>query len=373
MNNLWSVLEEAWRDTLVHKAQGSALVAKSKFHLFPWPQAEASEVAWRGALHAVAWGPRGVRALTLWAVEAALSDHNEVIEVTYDPEAPYTLTRVNGTWGPRHVNRLIRTKYGLHWSVGPVVISGQADVVMSPYTTTYWDAFPLLTEGETLEAVVLPFVLHEPTPAPVDENGAMYPGRPCVVEVEFYSNSLDRFRPTYMADGFTAWKVSASTVTSRLTTPVAHDLSVDDPVYVYAQLPQTGVYAEPPPLVHKVPAPLVHGALHYVAEVPTADTVKLKSTLGGSAITLTSVGQGDFYLAVPDAAVAGDALAGHLLEDEHAIGNPTGDGPWPVYLDDAAIFAETLRSLQGTLVAGVTGVIGWAPLLPNEGWTVDDL
>lgn len=376
MISLWSQLEEAWRDTLIRKSQGDALEVTARRLGIPWPRGETSEAAWRGALHALGYGARGTFASTYWAVEAALSDYNEWVECSFEASSPFVLARASGNWTSKHINRLVRTKYGLHWSTGPVVLGGQPTIELCPYSTTFWDAFPALDENEDLTAVVLPFTLREMTPGPIDTEGGMYPADSAetnLVEVSFYSPSISRYRPTYLADGFSTWKVTADVGTSRLVFPVDHGLSVDDVVYVFAQLPQSGVYAEPPPLLHKVPSPLTHGGLYYVESVPTSTTIKVKSTLAGAAVTLTDAGLGSFFASVPDAPVSGSNLAGHLFDDEHEIGNPTGAGPWPVYLDEGAIFSEVLRSLQRTLVTGVVGVIGWHPLLPGDGWRVSDL
>lgn len=365
MLNFWSQFEEAWRDTLVHKAEGQAFAQKARLHGFPWPQDELSEQAWRGALHPVAYGPRGSLATVYWALEAAFSDYNETIPVYYDAADPYVLNTQAAVWLPKHVNRLFRTKYGLLWSDGNAIGEDTARLVMARFPTTYWDGLPTdIPDEEEFDAIMLPFVLRERTPGWVNQTNTAYPGIPCEVEVVFYSSELSRYRPTYLCGAITKWQVTASSATDRFTFPVAHGLSVNDPVIVMTD----GVFGS------QAPAPLEGYTVYYVQSVPTATTITVKATIGGGLLGLDSDGTGTFYIVDAQPTTADGPLpAGHLLATEMDLGNPTGTGPYPCYLDDSVLFASTLRSLDKILAAGCRPVVGWHPLLDHNRWTIPGL
>ncbi len=272
MDQSWGQAEQALRDTLVHKSEGRAFRRIADAYGFAHPTSEASERAWRGALHQVALGPRGTFKTTFMAVEAALSDYNALVAVTVDASTPLVLTATPGTFTAAHVNRYVRTQGGLFWSEGPYPI-GVGDVLyLAPRRTAYWDAptwdlEPLTSRTTTVE--ILPFVWLERTPGePLSLDTPENVGVPCLVEIVLLVDAIDQVPPSYL----------------RLDETVAGN---DD----------------------------------------------------------------------------GMPWAGYLLENADLPGNPTGDGPLPVYLSDGTELPGVTQQIDLSLAAGCTALIGFAPYI----------
>jgi hypothetical protein len=188
MHLAWSQAEEAWRDTLTHKAERSALVEQCKLHDLPWFR-NIVETSMRRILAYAAYSRRDLFKTLFYCTEAALSQYDEVFTVGTISTAPggqKQLHRANG-WGYEHVNRFVRIGDKLYWSVG--LYNTDTYLRLSPYETDYWDA-PAWEESVGLVAVteevrILPFRIYERSPGPSYDgwNDETYNGPPCLVEI----------------------------------------------------------------------------------------------------------------------------------------------------------------------------------------------
>lgn len=361
---MWSQMEEAWRDTLVHKAEGTAFQLISRFYGFPWPEDEVSERAWRGALHVEALGRRGTFRATFQALESAFSDFNEKATVEISDSLPYVLTRTDGgTWDTKHVNRYVRTPFGLLFTVGQ---PGGTQLTVCPQGTRYWDApsYDVDTYNVTdVPIEILPFVVFERGPGPISESSdALYEGAPCLLEVELRAGALlTAIPPTYLQTEVDLAGTVVYNVTEGLSGGSVFALDDTAPavgatVYFYRQSGGSP------------PTPFSSNTLYYVV-VSLGSYLQLSDTDGGMPITLTSEATSDLQLVVnpdPDAVVPPDPampLGGHLLQDENYSGNSDGGGPYPVYLYDGDMFPSVQAAIQATLPSGVHVRVGVHPLI----------
>lgn len=367
----WSHMEEAWRDTLVHKADGYWLREAADFYGLPWPEGEAAARAWRGVLHVEAVGRRGTFWATFWAIEAALSGLNEKFTIEIDSGLPYKIRREDGgTFTYEHVNRYVRTPFGLLFTVGPD--SGLPDDTLDicPYRTRYWDApaYDVDTYDATeVPAEMLPFVLYERSPGPVSVNSdEFYEGAPCLVEVVLFLSGTPYEVPvTYLLDDALAWRVDGvDTGTDKLTLsesfivtppgfPPSEVYQIDSGTELRLRLADGAVAPEPP---------VDEGVYYALVTAGQGTTLQLESSPGGGAIDLTTAGSGTFYLeVVQDPELP---LGGHLLDDENDVGNDEeGGGPYPIYLYSGDLFPQVTAVLQRTLPAGVHLRVGHNPLV----------
>lgn len=370
MIELWSMFEQAWRSTLVHAAEGDDFRDLCLTYGLPWPEFDVSEEAWRGALHAEAYGIRPSLATTYWMLEAALSDYNEIytLVATADPYQYEVyvvgggkLSGLDGDWAAR----LWRTQYGLLWS--DRVITDR--VIFSPYSTTYWDACSSQSEGTMLEAQLLPFTLRERTPGEIDATGETTPGEGCRIEVEFHSYNLARKVSTYMHADATKRRITGvDTGTNTITLNAAHGCSVNDVVMVFSSYGSAYGGTDAPP------GGLTDYTKYYVKTAPTPTSLTLSATLGGATVDLVSAGTGLVYIArVTDFVNTGD-LYGHMLPDQSISSNVEATHPYasPAFLHDGLLFPRVIEALEGCVAAGVKVVEGWSPILPHAGWGVRD-
>ncbi len=203
MLEYWSQVEEALRDTLVHKAEGPAFRALCRLYGFD-KSPEISQRSWRKALHEIAYGRRGTFVTTRNALEGALRDFDEVFDLEVDTANPERLVAQAGagTFQAQHVNRLVRTPYGLHFTVS---ISGSGDYLgIAPLTTEYWngtDAWTF-TGTEQFTGRMLPFLIYERNPGPTYDgwDDRTYKGVSCLVEVELLSDAITYAPASYLQD-----------------------------------------------------------------------------------------------------------------------------------------------------------------------------
>jgi hypothetical protein len=234
MNILWSSLEQAHRDLLVHSAQDESFRRLSYWYDFVY-QYGFEESAWRRALLELAFGRRGTKRTTFNVVRHVLRQYDEVFKVKVDPATPNVLTFVECLKGTienpnptafdfTHVNRYITTPYGTVRSAGPVLCGSgnpqtSTTLTLYPAKTFYWDKpqdiWPstwVPGQEYTFEVRVLPFQYYEwqPGPAPTvaagsglpETNPNYYVGEPCLVEVYIQGNILPNVPTTYLqADG----------------------------------------------------------------------------------------------------------------------------------------------------------------------------
>lgn len=352
---LWSQMEEAWRDTLVHKAEGYAFRKISELYGFPWPEDEVSEKAWRGALHVEALGRRGTYWATFQALEAAFSDFNEAFSVEIDPADPYMLRRTDGNdFAAHHFGRLLRTPYGLFFTV-PLSSAKTADYIeVSPYSTRYWDAPAYDVATYTVAEMpveMLPFLVYERGPGPIVENSdELFEGAPCLLEISLIPEALATvFPPTWLQEEATAYDVTLALSGSAVFTSTGETI----PNGTFIQLSRDGVGTLPEPFVETDT---------YVVANSGSFTVELEALPGGGgSIVRTTAGTAAYRLVIaPDPDME---IGGHLLEDENVEGNNDAGGPYPVYLYDGDMFPSLQAAIQATLPSGVHVRVALHPVI----------
>lgn len=167
--------EQALRDTLIHRAKGTALADLGQ--LYRMPKATIlNEDPWREAMRASVFGPRGTRGNLHGFLEAALAQFNTVYRCTVGPANPQRLTWQSG--GPdggftaTQVNRLFRVVYErgsfICKSIGPDFNAGPAVLgylELCSISTGYWTK-PVFAANETISVEMLPFVW--------DDTGAVF-------------------------------------------------------------------------------------------------------------------------------------------------------------------------------------------------------
>ena len=232
MNVLWSALEQAHRDLLVHSAQDESFRRLGDWYDFVY-QYGFHESSWRRALLELAYGRRGTKRTTFNVVKHVLREYDEVFRVKVDPADPNTITFVECLKGTletpnptafdfRHVNRYITTPYGTVRSDGPVMCglgnpASSETLTLVPAKTFYWDnpatIWPSTWEAGTeyeFEVRLLPFQYYEWQPGPVptvaagsgtpEPNPNYYIGAQCLVEVYIQGNVLPEVPTTYLQE-----------------------------------------------------------------------------------------------------------------------------------------------------------------------------
>lgn len=194
-----SKTSEAMRDTLVHRAEGTALQTLSALYGLPKPD-YASADDWRYALGAVALGPRGTPMASLSFLEGALGHLSQEFTVTVDPAQPVRITAAAATWEQTHVGRLVRLELdgALYQIVGPQDVSGAGGgyLELAPYRTAYFAGadFSTLSAATSTTATILGFRIEEPGPGP---DSAEDVGEPALYKVIVYGEDIP-VPPTYL-------------------------------------------------------------------------------------------------------------------------------------------------------------------------------
>lgn len=351
---LWSQMEEAWRDSLVHKSIGYALRTTSDLYGLPWPEDETTERAWRGVLHTQALGRRGTFWTVFQSLEAALSDYNE--KITYDIQVayPYRLSCTSGNlFDERHINRYIRTPFGLLFTVGPAAGFPSTYLEVCPVGTRYWDAPSY--DVDTYEAIdapgeILPFSLYERSPGPIVVNSDDYfNGAACLLEVGLFAEAMQP-PETWLADDVGAVTVSSFNTSTDVITLSSGGFSDGQAIQFSAQ----------PGAV--MPEPLEELTTYLVRDASGA-TFKVEESSGSGAIGLDTAGSGTIWAEAIEADPVPEG--GNLLEDENVDGNtdPDHGGPFPAYLYDGRAFPSIMAVLEEHLPSGVHLSIGLAPIL----------
>lgn len=216
MRALWSQMEEAWRDTLVHRAEGTAFRDLARTYGVPVPQGfEIPELNWRRVLHTLAYGSRGTFQATYDASRLAFSFLDVKITgnlVFFNTGLPGTerLSIISTQWQSKHVNRLVRIGDELFFTDNYTALSDEMELVK--VKTLYWSAADSKAwerhRGAT-EFFVLPFVVHERTPGRlIDYNVAGQPegsdtftsGDGCLFELIFFESQQDLIPKTWLLD-----------------------------------------------------------------------------------------------------------------------------------------------------------------------------
>jgi hypothetical protein len=212
MRSLWSQFEEAWRDTLVHKAEGSAFEELTSLYGLPRPRAEIPEANWRGVLSALAYGRRGTFQDTYVALQKAFSFLNERLEGWVVISQNLGVTLSGPTWEARHVNRLVSVGGRLFFTKA---IFETVKMELVPISTQYWEGSLVPNNEETNKLTevsyfeVLPFVVHERTPGRVidfdaegDPAGSdeFSKGETCLVELIMFVDQENLIPKTWLQD-----------------------------------------------------------------------------------------------------------------------------------------------------------------------------
>ena len=195
---LSSQLDQAQRDTIVAHAEGVALRRLARFYGAPMPDTW-NEAAWRKGLRAIAVGPRGFPGGTFGFVEGILSFAETTYPITRTPLTPRRITAVGGvgTWTAEHLDRWWRIGGVLYMSQGPSDPSLVDYLDLVPVTTAYTVGadWTTLAAPDAVNAVLLPFILQEPTPGPGTPQSA---GKRCTVKVIVWLDDWTGVPPTYL-------------------------------------------------------------------------------------------------------------------------------------------------------------------------------
>lgn len=217
MNILWSSLEQAQRDLLIHSAQDDSFRRLAEFYGFTY-QYGFEEGSWRRALLELALGRRGTKRTTFDVVRHCLRQYDEVFKVTVNQAVPNELIFAQALTDPtltefthRHVNRYIETPWGIVRSVGPHMCGGST-VTLADVPTFYWRTMTEilpddLEYAEEFEVRFLPFEYYEwqtgPVLAPttdlaVPEFLGYHYGDPCYIDVFVFGDLLPDVPSTYL-------------------------------------------------------------------------------------------------------------------------------------------------------------------------------
>lgn len=200
MRALWSQLEEAWRDTLVHRGEGGAFRRLGTLFGLEHPEAEISERHWRGALHTLAYGRRGTFQDTYTALQYAFAGDNITFTGTVDSSDPTLIVADDpADWGPADdfVDRLIKVDGQLLFTVSRS--SGQMRV--APMRTLFWDAPAWSHVGsKEVEITILPFVAHIRQPGRVPGGDNFTVGEACLLEIIYFALDQSTIPVTYVID-----------------------------------------------------------------------------------------------------------------------------------------------------------------------------
>jgi len=231
----FSRLEQVWRETLIHKAPVGGTLDRLATHFgFTRPSAFGGD-AWRKALRATAYGPRGTLGYLHDVLEGAYcaSEVNFVASVT--ASSPQTLTYVSGdeaSFTDCHVGRVARVTWLPEERVAQLAMTPREELertaifrVVGPYlthpststtlelasvSTSYWAGahFGALEQRvdpafAQVRVELLAFVFEEPGRGFIeDEEGALSPtafGESCKVNL-LAALDEDLSAPTYLLD-----------------------------------------------------------------------------------------------------------------------------------------------------------------------------
>lgn len=188
MREAWSQLEQAWRDTLVHRAEAAAFGPLSLLYGVPHAEDEVPENSWAEVLKLNAYGTRGNFDTVFKSTEAALA-HLNVKVPGYVESASPAILRANNVWPANIVNRLIRKGDKIYFSKSLLSPSQLAVVEQGSF---YWDEPTESSTRQDYVFEVLPFVIHERSPGRVitsDPDAADFftAGSVCLFEVILFA------------------------------------------------------------------------------------------------------------------------------------------------------------------------------------------
>lgn len=171
-----SRMEEAFRDTTLHKVQGTQIDRVGSMFGFPRP-AWLVKQYWRDAFAKTAYSPRGVSQTLFRFLRFALQQLEEKFTVTVASDTPdYSVTASSAVFTNKHVGRLCILKDSNNVEqvflselvpvLGPFV-SSQVHLRFAPTSTSLFNACPQNLAQGTYTLTILPFQIHELTPSAV--------------------------------------------------------------------------------------------------------------------------------------------------------------------------------------------------------------
>lgn len=216
MKEHWGQAEQALRDTLVHKAERKALENLGRLYGFERPRTEISERAHGAALEQAAYARRGTKVSMFDIIERSFSDFVRLeVDLTMHPSFPdQIISPISGLAGSAdelahdYTYRYIRTSYGVHlvtrteYNVFRAGIGFGCSVLhLCSYEHTYWTSLPAQSETTLTNIYLLPFVLRETIPGPIDEEWDDWTvGDECLAEISLLDYVLPDVPPSYLLD-----------------------------------------------------------------------------------------------------------------------------------------------------------------------------
>lgn len=242
-----NAVQQAFWDTLVHKAEGDQFDNLTAFYGFPryrsWDLA-----SWRQALHAVAHGPRGISQNVFGMLRGIFktgekqnfgkitnASNVKIIKDTSGGDAKFGTSvwtdKMEGRWIEIKARTSKASQYvdgnasevpeGIYQVTNKTV--GGGTINLAPIATSCWKEpkFQTLQYEHRVHVNVLPFKIRERVSGPLGATNADIPksygtvgndgeltaiGDPCVTEIVIYDEDIDAIKPppgTYMQDGVT--------------------------------------------------------------------------------------------------------------------------------------------------------------------------
>jgi hypothetical protein len=162
----WSQFEQAWRDTLIHKAEAAAFPPICDLYGVTYPVAEVPESGWAGVLKLNAYGSRGSFETVFGSTEVLLSHLNQKIPGSVSSSSPHVLV-ANGVWPADSVNRFIRKGSKLYFTKQLLTPSRLAVVSEESF---YWDSPSEEAGTHSYIFELLPFTISERQPGRVADS-----------------------------------------------------------------------------------------------------------------------------------------------------------------------------------------------------------
>lgn len=199
-----SQLEEAFRDTTVHKAEGKRVDKVADLYGMPRPEWIVRQ-RWRDALKKTALGPRGVSQTLFLFLRYGLQQLQEKITVTVGSDtASFSVTAATSVFTNKHVGRLciLQDSEGVEqvfYSVADTpFLNSQVDLKFSGTATGAFNACPENLTTGTYTLFILPFLIFELTPSvvyptPLEVNGVLQGGTNSIPKY-FLGNKKDAAR-----------------------------------------------------------------------------------------------------------------------------------------------------------------------------------
>jgi hypothetical protein len=264
MNQLWSNIEQAWRNTLIHQAELEAHDRIASMYGCDRPRGEVGEDEWRHALFHLALGPRGTYATTFEVVRAIFWSRSVVVEGTVDASNPTELVANNVLEWPYSGDEMVGKLIEVDGRTLFTVSQAGATVTVCDLDTAFWDAPAWDHTGvEAKSFRVLPFVVHvrqpgrvstyDPSPTPtIPSSATLFTfGERCLYEVIYFDTDEGSLHPTYLSPNHALTPsgiplggviMEGTTVVDGVSTIDSADPDGDGPYPIY--LAEPGVFPQ---------------------------------------------------------------------------------------------------------------------------------